>query len=296
MDFGKLRELQEAIALAGSHGPAAARLKWEFGKCVLRLQADNNLGQHVACTTVSKAIGISQTECDVRARFATLATTEEELGLLLTKYPTWRALRFDFIHKRRPASPATVKPPALRKLGKRTANNIVLKAVVTLADSSVQSPQQIAEAYGSSSESSIEMFLRMAAMLPWCSIIKLENGYRFDVDWDLKAFCDNHTPGAVGKFSLVDHLRNIRAKITQLREEEHIERTRRTWNTVLSPQLIKILDFVEVELDKIPTTTTRKARPKPMPSLTVASATEKENTNDYEEGCESITVNPNAGQ
>jgi hypothetical protein len=100
-------------------------------------------------------------------------------------------------------------------------------------------------------------FIGRVKYLPWLTVQKTEAGYLFVVDEEFRSFCEMYRPGSVGKFSLARHLLNLRKEITRVRSANKCERDRLRWNSLKQDiyQLISLMDFVEEELDKIPTPT-----------------------------------------
>jgi ParB-like chromosome segregation protein Spo0J len=103
----------------------------------------------------------------------------------------------------------------------------------------------------------VEAFLDCASHVPWAAIDKVDGGFRLTVNAPLKQLCDQQTPltevNGWTPQDIVSFLRSLRRAITEKRAANKCERTRRQWNpdAVLKLELLKLVEFIELELDKI---------------------------------------------
>ena len=103
-----------------------------------------------------------------------------------------------------------------------------------------------------------ETFLDYASHVPWVCIEIVDDGFRFTVNAELRQVCDQLAPlpevGGWALQELASFFKNLRRTIAQKRAANKCERTRRQWNTdaVLKVELLKLVEFIERELDKVP--------------------------------------------
>lgn len=256
MDFTRLKELAAEIKRLGT-GPASFRARWEFGRELdgLGALAKDTRAAIATDTGIGGAAGHGTDFYAMRSFFR--------------KYPTEASLAevtAQRLHGSRgiPQQIGSGDGTTRRcKYGLILAGEAVAEVLKLAALPQPVTPDQIKDVSGCHSVKGVYSFLHRAAILPWLTVMKNRDGnYTFTIDYDLKEICDRHQPGAVGELSLADHLAHIHKEIREMRERNKIERERRRWNpeSTVKAELLAILDYVENELDRIPSTATRLAR------------------------------------
>jgi hypothetical protein len=285
-DLMKLTMLQREIAAHGT-APASFRARWEFGRILLDLEKGRP-AFHGLGSAVARAIGIQASEVSRRKTFTVACCVETALA----NWSCWnRACNAKFAPGKNPGTACITAPGT---------------AAVDNADQHVASRVASQPNKASTVRHSIQimvddaLFLRVKeasdpdGMAPFARkavIAALESKQAYNAELQV----------------IKAHLADLRKEIIRVRSENACERGRRRWNAdaTRSAELITLLNYVEEELDKVPTarpnslatTTTRKARFEAAAELHRDSQTvsETDNYNDHEERCSDTTLDDSFG-
>lgn len=154
----------------------------------------------------------------------------------------------------RPKQPAApLKKPAKKQAlseGERQ-RRFVCEAVIKLANGKARSIQELSNATG---RSDIGQFLARARMLPWLTIDRMPDGYRFTVDEELRSICEDHAPRPQLRGAGVHaFIKRLAKEIYRKRKENQEKNNAIKWNpdNTLKTEQKRLLDWIETELSAL---------------------------------------------
>ena len=152
---------------------------------------------------------------------------------------------------RRPKQPAKKAAKQKRRHSEDNSarsRRLVCEAALKIADGKVYSAQQICEVVGRKETCA---FMERARMLPWLAIERLPDGFRFTVDEELRAVCEDHAPrpqlSGAGVHAFINRLTK---EIYRRRKENNEKNKAIKWNpdNTLKTEQKRLLDWIEAEL------------------------------------------------
>jgi hypothetical protein len=126
-----------------------------------------------------------------------------------------------------------------------------LSAIDRVADGPRRSDPALKRAIGGD----VEHFLRGVRLIPWLYIDRTQEGTALTIDRELREICEGRAPRpALEGFSIRGFLKHLRENITRRRKENHDEREKARWSTqaINSREQTDLLDWIELELDRVP--------------------------------------------
>ena len=98
-------------------------------------------------------------------------------------------------------------------------------------------------------------YLKYLYLIPWLTIDRTREGTVFTIDQELRAICESVHRGPRSMGSPSETSSDIcGAEIVRRRKENNDEMGRRRWSTeaILSLEQTALLNWIEIELDRIP--------------------------------------------
>lgn len=129
-----------------------------------------------------------------------------------------------------------------------------IKIIDAVAERPLVTQSDLMKAIGTTSSHTAVNFISQVQLLPWLTINTVKDGYTFVVDHELREICEarRHRPQLGTSYNAF--LKNMRREITRRREEANAQRAKRNWqhDAVLKMELVRLLNWIETELDKLP--------------------------------------------
>jgi len=245
-----LRELENRIDKGTSDD---VRLRWESGRELLKLREGRKQLPNGVLDMYAEELGKSRSELNHRMRFVVKCEDEDEVSNVIRHFKTWLAITQNYLPKKeREMVEKKIKvSPRRARVVQRNVDAISKFAEkgVPITDEEICSEVGIAN-----NQLALDKLLHSLAHIPWLTVEKQEAGRLFRIDAELKTICEWRQPREeLGGISHAEFYANMRQEITRRRKENNAQKLRRNWNHegTLKIELIRLIDWIESELDKI---------------------------------------------